>query len=112
MKRGKTRKNNRRRNMYGGQVTPPPYASTAINATILTKLQNLDQDTLILKGWADQYKTITDTLNDTVVMSQHLTVAQDISDKADDVYARAQALWTSIYGTPWVPPPAAAPAPV
>jgi len=111
MKREKTRKNNRRRNMYGGQVTPPPYASTALNATILTKLQNLDQDTLILKSWADQYKTITDTLNDPVVMSQHLTISQNISDKADVVYDRAQALWTSIYGTLWVPPPEAAPAP-
>jgi len=97
--------------MYGGQVTPPPYASTAINATILTKLQNLDQDTLILKSWAEQYNTITDTLNNPDVMSQHLTVTLNISDKADDVYRRAQMLWLSLYGTYWVPPPAAAPAP-
>ena len=43
MKRGKTRKNNHKRNMYGGQMNggdaPPPYASGALNATILSKLQ-------------------------------------------------------------------------
>jgi len=45
-------------------------------------------------------------------MSEQLAIARHLSRKSGDVYARAQALWQSVYGTPWVPPPSPAPAPI
>ena len=110
MKAGKTRKTNRRRNMYGGQATPPPYAAGVTREEILRKLRNFDQDALILKSYADEYKNVTTTLNDPAVMRTHLQGALNIATKGEDIYRRAQALWLHIYGTAWVPPPAA-PAP-
>jgi len=108
MKPGKTRKNNRRRNMYGGQATPPPYSPSVTKAIVLTKLQNFDQDALVLKNYANDYKTITTSLNNTTMMNNHLQAALNIDDKGEDIYRRAQALWLSIYGVAWVPPPAPA----
>lgn len=116
MKRGKTRKNNHKRNMYGGQITggqlaPPPYASGALNATILSKLQEFNQETVDLNSLASAYKAATDSLNNVDEMNEHLRMAVNISNKADDVYARSQRFWRSIYGTDWIPPPEPAPAP-
>jgi hypothetical protein len=105
----KTRKNYFKRNMYGGEI---PYASGASDANILTKLQNLTQETLQLKSWANEYKEKTDALNNSIAMSEQLAIARHLSRKSGDVYARAQALWQSVYGTPWVPPPSPAPAPI
>lgn len=110
MKPRKTRKNNRRRNMYGGQVNPPPYSSSARQSDVLIKLQRFDQDALILKNYANDYKSITTSLNNTETMRNHLQAALNIADKGEDIYGRAQALWQSIYGSAWVPP-APAPAP-
>ena len=112
MKRLKTRKNNRRRYMYGGQGAPPPYMSGAMNSVVIDKLQNLDQVVTILSNWANEYQTVTGQLNNDTKMSQHLELAVSLSNKADDVYERAKALWRSIYNSDWVPPPAAAPAPI
>jgi hypothetical protein len=117
MKRGKTRKNNRRRNMYGGQinggqVAPPPYSVNALPSNILSKLQEFNQETVNLNNWANQYRTITEELNNINAMNSHLGIANNISNKADEVYTKAQAFWQSIYGSPWVPPTEPAPAPV
>jgi hypothetical protein len=111
MKRFKTRKNNSKRYMYGGQ-SPPPYMSGAMSSIVIEKLQNLDVDASILSNWASQYQTTTRDLNDTTRMNTHLNLAVNLSNKADDLYRRAQALWKSIYGSDWVPPPTPAPAPV
>ena len=111
MKRLKTRKNNRKRYMYGGQSSPPPYMSGAMNANVIDKLRNFNQDVTTLSNWASQYQKITAELNDTGKMSTHLNLAMSLSDKADDVYERARSLWRSIYGSDWIPP-APAPAPM
>ena len=86
--------------------------AASLNANILTKLQNLAQETVDLKNYANEYKSRTDILNNPDTMRGQLAIAQHMSAKAKDVYDRAQALWQSFYGTDWVPPPNPAPAPI
>ena len=114
MKHTKTRKYNRNTKMQGGQSSPPPYSATATNAVILDKLAKLSNETRTLFSWADTYNQKTQALNNTDLMKDHLEIANNINNKAEEVYATAKQLWRSIYNTEWVPPPpepAPAPAP-
>lgn len=107
MRQTKTRKYNRNTKMQGGQSSPPPpYSATATNTVILNKLADLNNETRILFSWADAYNQKTQALNNTDIMKEHLEIANNINNKAEEVYATARQLWRSIYNTEWVPPPA------
>ena len=43
-------------------------------------------------------------------MDDHRRLANSLVGQANIMYNRAQVLWRTVYGSPWVPPPAA-PAP-
>lgn len=110
MKYNKTRKFNRKTNMYGGQ-SPSAYSASASDNVILEKLLNLRSETATLATWAETLNTITQTLNNPDTMKSHLEIATNINNKGEEVYASAQLLWKSIYGSAWVPPPSPMPAP-
>ena len=84
---------------------------TTLNTTILSKLQEFNQETVDLNSYASAYNIATANLNRLPEMNEHLRMAVNISNKADVVYAKAQMFWRSIYGSDWVPPPEPAPAP-
>ena len=109
MKYTKTRKYRRNTNMQGGQGGV--YSPSATESAILEKILNLGKETSTLLSWSDQYNTITQSLNNTDTMSKHLEIATNINNKAEEVYATAQQLYRSVYGSDWIPPPEPAPAP-
>lgn len=108
MKRGKTRKNTNVYNMSGGLV---PYAANAYNSAVLSKLVEFTAEIRNLSILADTYRTKTENLNNPTAMTEHLTAANQIQAKALAAYNKAQAFWSSVYGSTWVPPPSPAPAP-
>lgn len=112
MKGRRTRRmNHKNRSQKGGEVNaPPPYANTNISV-IQAKLTNFQQEASTLANWASQYNVATANLNDETRMNEHRRLANSLSGQANIMYNRAQQLWTTVYGSPWVPPPSPAPAP-
>jgi hypothetical protein len=132
MRRGKTRKNVNKYNMingnmfgggmfggsmlggsmFGGVPPPPapPYVTGAMHREVLQKLTAFAAEVNTLSKIADDYKTTTDSLNNSTLMETHMTKAGQIKDRAQIAYDKAKEFWQSVYGSQWNPPPPA-PAP-
>lgn len=113
MKGRQTRKMNRKnRLLKGGQTPPPPspYANTSI-PEIQAKLTDFQQEASTLANWASQYQVATADLNNETRMNEHRRLANSLAGQANIMYNRAQVLWRTVYGSPWVPPASPAPAP-
>jgi hypothetical protein len=108
MKGRNTRKVNRKNTVLKGGQSPPPYANTDI-AIIQSKLTDFHQEASTLANWASQYQAATITLNNTALMDDHRRLANSLAGQANIMYNRAQVLWRTVYGSPWVPPPSPAP---
>ena len=109
MKERRTRRmNHKNRSQKGGQT--PPYANTDVSV-IQAKLTDFQQQASTLANWASQYNVATANLNDETRMNEHRRLANSLSGQANIMYNRAQQLWITVYGSPWVPPPSPAPAP-
>jgi hypothetical protein len=113
MKSRNTRKINRKnRSLKGGQSPPPAYAN-ANSAVIQAKLTDFHQEANTLASWASQYQAKTNEINNTTLMDDHRRLANSLVGQANIMYNRAQVLWRTVYGSPWVPPsPAPAPSSV
>jgi len=134
MRRGKTRKNVNKYNMingnmfgggmfgggmlggsmFGGAPSPanyPPYVTGAMHREVLEKLTEFAAEVNTLSKIADDYKTATDSLNNSTLMETHMTKAGQVKARAQITYDKAKEFWQSVYGTPWNPPQEPAPAP-
>lgn len=107
MKSRNTRKVNRKnRLLKGGQSSPTSLDFSSIES----KLTDFQQEASTLASWAEQYNLATTTLNNTELMDNHRRLANSLAGQANIMYNRAQVLWRTVYGSPWVPPPSPAPA--
>jgi len=105
------RMNHKNRSQKGGQTNaPPPYANTNVT-DIQAKLTDFQQEANTLANWASQYQVATADLNNEARMNEHRRLANGLVGQANIMYNRAQVLWRTVYGSPWVPPVSPAPAP-
>lgn len=108
LKNNVTRKRKQNNVKVGGQASIPPYAHTD-PATISNFLTQFEQQAAILANWAQQYQTVTNSLNNQTLMAQHLQYANDLSVQANQVFNAANNLYKEVYGIDWPIPPAPAP---
>jgi hypothetical protein len=112
MKGRNTRKVNRKNRLLKGGQSSSSSPESIDFSSIQSKLTDFQQEASTLANWASQYQAATITLNNETLMNDHRRLANSLAGQANIMYNRAQVLWRTVYGSPWVPPPSPAPASV